>query len=143
MKKLFTITGLMLLTFFANAQSDYLISVSETKSFSEKITKLFFEQKISEATNELKKFWPIPENEVSSFEEKTIKYLNLISDRFGNPINYVKIKNEVILDFAIRETFLIRYDNTAIRVLFTYYKNKNGWIVNAFKWDDTFTEEFK
>lgn len=143
MKKLFTLIGLTLLTFYANAQSDYLISVSETKSFSEKITKLFFEQKISEATKELKKFWPIPENEVVSFEEKTIKYLNLISDRFGNPINYVKIKNEVILDFATRETFLIRYDNTAIRVIFTYYKNKNGWIVNAFKWDDSFTEEFK
>ncbi|MEJ8820153.1 hypothetical protein [Lacibacter sp. H407] len=143
MKKLFTIAGLMLLTFYANAQSDYLIGVSETKSFSEKITKLFFEQKISEATKELKKFWPISENEVASFEEKTIKYLNLISDRFGNPIDFVKIKNEVILDFAIRETFLIRYDNTAIRVLFTYYKNKKGWIVNAFKWDDSFTEEFK
>lgn len=143
MKKLLTLIGFLLFIFYANAQSDYLISISETKSFSEKITKLFFEQKISEATKELRKFWPIPENEVSSFEEKTIKYLNLISDRFGNPINYVKVKNELILDFAIRETYLIRYDNTAIRVIFTYYKTKNGWIVNAFKWDDSFTEEFK
>lgn len=143
MKKVIIITSILLYSFYANAQSDYLLTVAETKSFSEKITNLFFNNKILEATKELRKFWPIPENEIISFEEKTIKYLNLISDRFGNPINYIKVKNETILDFAIRETYLIRYDNTAIRLIITYYKNKNGWIVNAFKWDDSFTEEFK
>lgn len=143
MKKTFIIVSILLFSCYAHAQSDYLLTISETKSFSEKIAKLFFDKKISEATKELQKFWPIPENEIVSFEEKTIKYLNLVNERFGNPINYLKVKNETILDFAIRETYLIRYDNTAIRLILTYYKNKNGWIVNAFKWDDSFTNEFR
>jgi len=37
---------------------------------------------------------------------------------------------------------LIRYEYTAIRVKIIYYQNKDGWIVNSFKWDDTFSEEF-
>jgi len=63
--------------------------------------------------------------------------------RFGNPIGYAKIKEEHILDLVIRETYLIRYDYTAIRLKFTYYKNNNGWIINSFKWDDSFDEELE
>jgi hypothetical protein len=74
---------------------------------------------------------------------KTIKYLNLIEERFGAPIGSLKVKNETISDVATRETYLIRYENTAIRLIFTYYKNDKGWIVNAFKWDDSFGEEFE
>jgi hypothetical protein len=49
----------------------------------------------------------------------------------------------VIADFSIRETYIIRFENTAIRVIYTYYKNNSGWILNEFKWDDSFAEEFK
>jgi hypothetical protein len=28
-------------------------------------------------------------------------------------------------------------------VIYTYYKNNSGWILNEFKWDDSFAEEFK
>ena len=68
--------------------------------------------------------------------------MNLIVDRFGPSIGIVKVKTETIADIAIRETYLIRYDYTAIRVKIIYYQNKDGWIVNSFKWDDTFSEEF-
>jgi hypothetical protein len=85
----------------------------------------------------------IAEDELESIEEKTIKYLNIIEQRFGKSIGTLKVKNETISDIAIRETYFIRFENTAIRLIFTYYKNDNGWIVNAFKWDDSFTEEFK
>jgi len=78
-----------------------------------------------------------------SAQEKTIKYLNLIEDRFGNAIGSVKVNHETISDMAIRETYLVKYEFTAIRCIFTYYKNDKGWLINAFKWDDSFSEEFK
>ena len=68
--------------------------------------------------------------------------MNLIVDRFGPSIGIVKVKTETIADIAIRETYLIRYEYTTIRVKIIYYQNKDGWIVNSFKWDDTFSEEF-
>jgi hypothetical protein len=30
-----------------------------------------------------------------------------------------------------------------IRILFTYYKNNDGWILNTFKYDDEFEELFE
>ncbi|MCB0465589.1 MAG: hypothetical protein KDC78_07940, partial [Aequorivita sp.] len=111
--------------------------------FSKKVVSLFKENKISQSFEELTPYWPMPQNEIESIEGQTIKYLNLIEQRFGKPIGDLKVKNETISDFVIRETYIIRYTNSAIRLIFTYYKNEEGWIINAFKWDDSFTEEFK
>jgi hypothetical protein len=126
-----------------NAQDDILKSIAETQQLSEKVASLFKEHKVSESFTEMTKFWPLPQNEIESLQDQTIKYLNIFNERFGKSIEYVKVKNETIGDFATRETYMIRYTKHAIRLVFTYYKGNEGWIINTFKWDDSFDEEFK
>jgi hypothetical protein len=126
----------------ANAQSESLDGIPATESLSKKVTELFSQNKISQAFDALRPYWPLAENEIEAVEEKTLKYMNVIVDRFGPSIGIVKVKTETIADIALRETYLIRYEYTAIRVKIIYYQNNDGWIVNSFKWDDTFSEEF-
>ena len=143
MKKQFITIILSLFSIGLFAQDKYLKDVTETQHLSENVVKLFNENKISESFDQLTLYWPLPQNEIDAIEEKTIKYLNIIAQRFGKSIGTLKVKNEKISEIALRETYLIRYEKTAIRLIFTYYKNDKGWIVNAFKWDDSFTEEFE
>lgn len=143
MKRIFITFLLSSLSIGLFAQEKYLKDVGEIQNLSKQIVSLFEENKISQSFEVLTPYWPLPQNELESIEEKTIKYLNLIEHRFGKSLGTLKVKNETISDIAIRETYIIRYTNSAIRLIFTYYKNDNGWIVNAFKWDDSFTEEFK
>lgn len=133
---LFAITNLF-------AQDKYLNNVQETQELSRNIAMLFKENQVATAFGTLTPYWPMPQNEIEAIEEKTIKYLNLLKARFGEPIGADKIKNETISTIALRETYLVRYSKSAIRLKFTYYKNDDGWIVNAFKWDDAFAEEFE
>lgn len=79
---------------------------------------------------------------MEDFTTKTIKYFNIFDQNYGKPIGTVKIKNEKIGEIALRETYFIQFEYTAVRLIFTYYKGKEGWILNSFKWDDSFTEEF-
>ncbi|WP_255567341.1 hypothetical protein [Flavobacterium okayamense] len=116
---------------------------SESEELSRNVSELFSQNKISNGINNLSEYWPLPKNELDALEEKTIKYLNLIESRFGKSIGYLKVNEEKIADIAIRETYLVRYSMSAIRLKFTYYKSTKGWILNAFEWDDSFTEEFK
>lgn len=143
MKKTIIAISLSFINLGLFAQEKYMKDINETKELSKKVVSLFGDNKISESFDQLTLYWPMPQNELESIEVKTIKYLNLIEERFGKPIGTIKVKNETISDIATRETYLIRYEYTALRLIFTYYKNNNGWIVNAFKWDDSFTEEFK
>jgi hypothetical protein len=124
------------------AQNEVLKDISATQRLSEEIVVLFTRNLISPAFERMRAHWPIPANEIYHLEDKTIKYLNIVEQRYGKPIGYEKVRNETISDFAIRETYLIRYEFTALRLKFTYYKNNEGWIINGFKWDDDFTEEF-
>lgn len=140
------LTSFILLLLFissANAQNKALKTLEEAKDLSKKVAILFKQKDISKAFKELRPYWPIPENEVDAIEEKTLKYLNVLEDRFGNSIETIKVKEEKIGDFAVRETYLVRYNISAIRLIFTYYMNSEGWIINAFKWDDSFDEEFR
>ena len=141
--KIISILFACFLFFSASAQTKYLRDKAQMTLLSKKVAGLFQENKISESVRELTPYWPIPQNEIESFEEKTIKYLNLYNENYGASIESVKIKEETLGDVALRETYLVRFKVTAIRLKFTYYKNNEGWLVNSFKWDDSFTEEFK
>jgi hypothetical protein len=142
-KTLLLFAAISLLSLNLAAQKKYLKDIPQTQELSKKIGDLFNDRKISESFDELSIYWPLPQDEIDGLEEKTVKYLNLLSDRFGKTQGAIKVKNETISDIATRETYIVRYEKSAIRLIFTYYKNDNGWIVNAFKWDDSFTEEFK
>lgn len=143
MKRTIIVIILSLVSLNLFAQDSYLKDINEVQELSKKIVNLFDENKISESFDQLSSYWPMPENELNVIEEKTIKYMNIVEQRYGKSIGTLKVKNETISDIAIRETYIIRYEKAAIRIIFTYYKNNNGWIINAFKWDDSFEEEFK
>lgn len=124
------------------SQGKYLKNIEEVKDLSNKTSQLFYETKINECFDVLEMYWPIEKNEIISLEENTLKYINILDERFGKKESIVKIKEEKIMDFAFRETFIIKFKNHAIRLIYIYYRNNEGWILNSFKWDDNFMDEF-
>ena len=136
------ISILSLFTYYLSAQSKTLANQIETQKLSKQVAGLFSENKISKSFQILEQYWPLPKNEMEALQEKTIKYMNILETRFGKRLDVTKIKDEHISDIALRETYIMRYTYSAIRIVFTYYRSENGWFINSFKWDDSFTEEF-
>ena len=66
----------------------------------------------------------------------------MVSERFGNIIGTNFIKDKAVKEHILRKIYVIKFEKHMIRVLFTYYNNGNGWILNGFKWDDQFEELF-
>ncbi|CAM3702308.1 hypothetical protein FSS13T_18920 [Flavobacterium saliperosum S13] len=126
-----------------NAQTSVLNDVEAVKGVSKQVTQLFKDNKINEAFKVIKAHWPLPENEIDNLETQTIQSLNLISQRYGKLEGTIKTGEQNIRETAFRETYLLKFENTALRLIFTYYKNNKGWIVNGFKWDSDFENEFK
>ncbi len=141
-----TILFLGLFTLISNislhAQQNYIKSANDARELSKKVMQLFLEGEYPEMFDEIRTYWPLPPNEIDQMESQTIRYGNMFTDRFGEVVEFQKTGEEVIADFAIRETYILRYGFSAIRVKFTYYLHPKGWILNAFTWDDTFTDEF-
>lgn len=143
MKKLLIVAFLLCMSLQVTAQKKYMKNIAETEAVSKNVMELFTKGDISEAFDLITPYWPLPYNEMEALEEKTLKYVNIIEQRFGKSLGFLRVKRETIKDIAIRETYIIRHKFHAMRVIFTYYKSDEGWLVNSFKWDDSYTDEFK
>lgn len=143
-----TIKTLLSIALFAGfsmysfAQDGYLKNVKETQQHSEYCASLFAEWKIDEMMTEIIKYTPVSEADMRELGEKTKGFKDMLTESYGEVIGYEKIKNETLNEFAIRETYVIRLENFALRVIFVYYKNDSGWMLNSFNWDDEWKEEF-
>ncbi len=142
MKRIIFAIVVMLFFQSTNAQT-YLNSKDELTEHSEKVMEFLNDSEFQKAFTELQNYWPLPENEVMQLESQTIKQFNMIAERFGNIIGFDFIRDEAIKDYAHKKIYVLRFEKHMIRVLFTYYNNNDGWILNGFKWDDQFGELFE
>ncbi|PCJ67557.1 MAG: hypothetical protein COA58_00025 [Bacteroidetes bacterium] len=141
-KKLFL--AFICISFIGLAQEiEHLTDLSEARKISRTVAGLFQDNKVADAVDVMKPYWPLPENEIEAFEEKTMKYLNFYVEKFGLAKSFLKINNQTISDIYVRETYLVNFSMTSIRLKFTYYKNEDGWIINSFEWDTEIGEEFQ
>lgn len=141
-KTLLTLVLLAITVHLAEAQNAFLKNVKETEELSKNCTALFSDWKIDEMMSEIIKYTPVAEEEMKKLGEKTKGFQDMLQESYGEVIGYEKIKNETINDFAIRETYVIRLEYHALRVVYTFYKNDKGWALNSFNWDDEWKEEF-
>ncbi|WP_338764942.1 hypothetical protein WAF17_00645 [Bernardetia sp. ABR2-2B] len=128
---------------FSQSQLETLKTKEDAKKMSKEVISLFKDSKIKEAVEKMSPYWPISPAEMATFQEKTEGYMDLLGNTYGAVIGTEKIQQEKISDFALRETYVMLYQKSAIRLIFTYYKNKQGWTINSFKWDENYEELFQ
>jgi aromatic ring-opening dioxygenase LigB subunit len=91
----------------------------------------------------LQRYCPLPESEINDLEAQTSSQLQRVASRFGEIIGFEFIRNKQIKNFALQKIYVLKFERHIIRVLFTYYRNEQGWMLNAFSWDDRFYELFE
>ncbi len=99
--------------------------------------------KISKAFNDIKEFWPLPSAEIDNVAYQTKSQLNMVSKRFGNAIGIDFIGTQKAGKSFLKHTYILKYENTAIRYVCTFYKPSKKWIINTIKWDDNTSLLFK
>lgn len=141
MNKYLALIPALLIMQFATAQ-DYISNREDLSKHAGSVVMHLKDSEFHKAFSELQKYWPLPENEVAQLESQTMKQFNVVSDRFGKIIGADFVNDRTVKDYVVRKTYVIRFEKHMIRLLFTYYKNDKGWLLNGFKWDDQFEELF-
>lgn len=122
-----------------NAQSA-LKDKDAMRKHSDEVIIHFEKAEFTEAFEKLQMYWPLPQNELSKLEMQTIQQFNFVAERFGEMIDSDFIKEQSLKDHAQKYFYVLKFERHMIRVMFTYYHNEKGWILNAFKWDDQYEE---
>ncbi len=125
----------------ATAQQKTMATVKATQELSYEVSKLFKEGNLSEAFDKMDPYLPLPLEEKQELRSQTIKYKGMLENRLGKRVGFTRATEKRIDEVAIREVYFVLHELSAIRLIFTYYKSPEGWILNSFKWDDSFAEE--
>ena len=113
------------------------INRSGMKDYCEEVVAYVSNGKLEQAFELLKSQWLFPISEVESIQEKTTSQLSMVLDRFGSPFAISFVREEKVGEFAVRYTYVVKYEKHLIRWLFTFYRPGDLWLLNSFKWDDS------
>ena len=86
----------------------------------------------------LKPYLVIPAAEFDVMLGQATMQQPVISQRFGNSVGKEFIREDMVGDSLVRFIFTQKFEKTAIRWLFFYYKSPSGWVLNTFAYDDSF-----
>ena len=131
-KVLSTILLVSGLNIFANN----LITISDTKDICKNSLYSIQKGKVNKAFNDVKKFWPLPPAEIDNVAYQTKVQLDMVSKRFGNAIGIDFIRTKEAGKSFLEHTYILKYENTSIRYICTFYKPSDKWLINSIRWDD-------
>ncbi|MDO8413078.1 MAG: hypothetical protein Q7S51_04715 [Gallionellaceae bacterium] len=131
-----------LLMFPAIALSDDFVSLAEARKISDKVVLFFKQEKIADAYGLLKPYWPIPVVEVDSMANQTNIQWPMLKQRFGTSIATEFVKEEKVGESLARYVYLHKFQNHAVRWVFTFYKPNDRWVINSVTMDDRIGDLF-
>ena len=84
----------------------------------------------------LKPYYPVDPAEIDGLTSNALMYWTAIGTRFGKPIGYELVSTERVGKSFVRYIYLQKFEKHALRWTFSYYRPKDVWLVNQFKFDD-------
>jgi len=115
------------------------IGIQETKDLKIKcdgIMKHIGKGDVFSAFEEIKRYTWISDKEIDIVYKGTEKQLKLTGKRYGSFIGYEFIKEESISKSLHKFTYIAKCENHPLVWIFIFYKAKDKWTLNVFKWND-------
>ena len=143
MKKL----QLLVIALFAlssvSAQTASFKSTKEAHAFAENMVKQIIAGQSIAAFEAIKPYWPLDASTIDGLAKTTSEQIPMLEETFGKVTGYEFAGSETLGTSGHLETFLIKYEQSALRFYVVFYNGGNGWIVNSLSWDDNWDFLFK
>jgi hypothetical protein len=118
------------------SRADGLATLSDARKVTDRAVALFAQEKFPEGYAALKPYWPLPAVEIDSLAHQTNMQWPIVRQRFGTSIATEFVKQVDGGPSFVRFIHLQKFQNHAIRWVFTFYKPKDQWIINSVSFDD-------
>lgn len=113
-----------------------LKSEVETLALSNRMMDTAMKQPPDAVFSQLKPHWPLDAAEIDGMASTAKMQWQMVETRFGKPLGYELVSTQRIGGSFIRYVYLQKFENHALRWVFAYYRPKETWLANSFKFDD-------
>ena len=126
-----------------SAQTKSFKSAKDAHTFAEGMVKQIIAGQTKEAFESIKPYWPLDAFTIDGLAETTSEQVPMLTETFGKITGYEFVGSETLGNSGHLETFLIKYQQSALRFYIVFYNSGDGWIVNSLSWDDKWDILFK
>ncbi|HUK03488.1 MAG TPA: hypothetical protein VLV90_00235 [Burkholderiales bacterium] len=84
--------------------------------------------------------WPMPESELEALVASTLEQRGRLAARFGGATGTQFVGKRLVAGTLLRLVYLEKFENHALRWIFTFYRPAKEWRLNSFHWDDKLAE---
>jgi hypothetical protein len=113
-----------------------LPGLNETRALADSAVALFKEEKFAEGYGLLIPYWPLEPAEIEVLVGQTVTQWPIVRQRFGSAVGMELVSQATVGNSLVRYTYLHKFQNHAIRWIFTFYQATDGWAVNGVSFDD-------
>jgi hypothetical protein len=130
------VVALAAFTFPALAAADELPSLAEARALADDAVALFRDEKFAEGYGLLTPYWPLEPKEITNLVDQTLGQWPIVQQRFGTAVGTEFVSEATVGDSFTRYIYLHKFQNHAIRWIFTFYRANDAWVVNGVSFDD-------
>lgn len=129
--------------FITGAFADTLKDENEIRVFTDSLMTHVAAGKYDDAFNSMKKFTPLSPTEIDSVLVQLKAQREQYGSRYGSTAGYEFIRIVKLGESLIMMQYIEKTNMHALPWTFYFYKNKEGWILNSFNWNDDYKPLFK
>ncbi len=127
---------------FGSAYAETLKDAAAARQLTDRIMAKVGIGEIDAALVLMKPYIVIPDVELDAVRNQVSMQLPLMHQRFGKSIGYEFIGEDKEGASLLRIVHIQKFERTAMRWAFYFYRNDDGWVLNSFKFDDAIQAMF-
>ncbi|MDQ8020918.1 MAG: hypothetical protein REI94_03710 [Moraxellaceae bacterium] len=118
------------------ARSAEFATLADARKTADTAVAFFVQEKVVAGYGVLKPYWPVPGVEVDNLANQTNTQWPMLKGRFGQSLRSEFVKECKAGESLARFVYLQKFQNHALRWVFTIYKPKDKWVFNSVSFDD-------
>jgi hypothetical protein len=135
MKKFLLAVLICLFSFTAQAAKT-IPDAPSTKALTDSVMTLVSKGNLDSSYALLSGYWAPPAADFKKLVDASAQQRGQMAIRYGKTIGSEFLKTEVLGQSFIRHIYLEKFETHAVRWIFTFYKPRDAWVLNAVLWDD-------
>lgn len=129
-------------TSFAQQPQPPFGSPVQVRKFTDEVMSLVGIGKYEDAWRRLKSATIIPAAEFDAFASQFARQLHSFGPRYGEPGGHEHLRDQLLGDSLLRSQYIAKYERSAVRWTFIFYRTSAGWVLSDFKFDQNLNALF-
>jgi hypothetical protein len=142
MTRILVLVVLLLSHLSVSAQQPPFATPADVRKFTDAVMGLIGSGKYEDAWKRMKPASIIPPADFDAFAAQFNSQLPNFTPRYGKPNGFEYLRDQQLGTSLLRFQYIAKYERSATRWIFVFYRTSSGWVLTDFKFDGNISALF-